>query len=131
MSVLLNFVNNRKQDLVQIYTKERHKMGIEGVLWILQTPEGKVNVSYLPLSDLPEALLNELDELKKENKSDSIIYFYVCDPLMAQIIQIDLREFDPNKSQMAFVKPHTTYVEDTTNKNTSEETSEETIQSDK
>lgn len=118
MSVLLNFVDQHKRQLVQIYTKERQSTGEEGLLWILETPDKRANVSYVTMSDLPEAIVDEVDKLKKENGSDSIIYFYVCDPLLAQIIQIDLRNFNPETAEMKF---HT----NETQKNMTEEKSEE------
>jgi hypothetical protein len=114
MSTLLNFINQNKRQLVQIYTKERQESGIEGILWILETPDKRANVSYIYLTDIPDGLKEEINKLKKENNSDSIIYFYVCDPLLAQIIQIDLRHFDPDTAKMNFVnKPNITIIEDT------------------
>ena len=105
MSVLLNFVDQHKRQLVQIYTKERQSTAEEGLLWILETPDKRANVSYVTMADLPEAIVDEVDKLKKENGSDSIIYFYVCDPLLAQIIQIDLRNFNPDAAEMKFQTP--------------------------
>jgi hypothetical protein len=114
MSSLLNFINHNKRQLVQIYTKERQESGIEGILWILETPENRANVSYIYINDIPDGLKNEIDNLKNENRSDSIIYFYVCDPLMAQIIQIDLRHFNPETAEMNFVnKPNITVIKNT------------------
>jgi hypothetical protein len=112
MSSLLNFINQNKRQLVQIYTKERQESGIEGILWILETPEHRANVSYIYMDDIPEGLNDEIIKLKKENKSDSIIYFYVCDPLLAQIIQIDLRNFNPDTAKMNFInKPNLTVIQ--------------------
>lgn len=102
MSTILNFVNDKKIELVQIYVKERQTIVEDGVLWILETPDKQAKVSYMIMHELPEVLIEEIDKLKKQNNSDSIIYFYVCDPLMAQIIQIDLRNFDPQTSKMEF-----------------------------
>lgn len=110
MSVLLNFVNSNKRQLVQIYVKERQTTGEDGLLWILETPDKQAKVSYMVNSDLPEALIEEIEKLKENNNSDSIIYFYICDPLMAQIIQIDLRNFNPETSQM--VSPNVTTIND-------------------
>jgi hypothetical protein len=98
MSVLLNFLNRNKRELVQIYTKERQHIGKEGLLWVIETPDHNANVSYVIFEDLPVPLLEEIKNLKEKNLDDSIIYFYICDPLMAQIIEIDLRNFNPEKS---------------------------------
>ena len=115
MSTLLNFIDSNKRQLVQIYVKERQTTGEDGLLWILETPYKQAKVSYMIMSELPEALIEEVDKLKKENNSDSIIYFYVCDPLMAQLIQIDLRQFNPETSQMSAPPPNVTVVEYTQN----------------
>jgi hypothetical protein len=114
MSNLLNFINQNKRQLVQIYTKERQESSTEGILWILETPEHRANVSYIYINDIPEGLRDEINTLKAENNSDSIIYFYVCDPLLAQIIQIDLRHFNPDTAKMKFINtPNVTVIEDT------------------
>ncbi len=101
MSILLNFINNHKKDLVQVYVQERQSCGgIEGLLWIIQTPDNQANVSYVCFEDLPDMLMQEVNNHRQKQPSDSIIYFYVCDPLSAQIIQIDLRQFNAENSQM-------------------------------
>lgn len=101
MSLLLNFIDNHKKDLVQVYVQERQSCGgLDGLLWIIQSPDNQANVSYVCFEDLPDMLMNEVNEYRKKEPSDSIIYFYVCDPLSAQLIQIDLRQFDVNNSKM-------------------------------
>ena len=111
MSLLLNFIDQHKRQLVQIYTKERQSTGEEGLLWILETPDKRANVSYVPFDDIPEGIVDEVNKLKAQNGSDSIIYFYVCDPLLAQIIQIDLRDFNPDTAKMNYV-PNVTVIDD-------------------
>lgn len=93
MSQLLTFIEEHKKDLAQIYTRERHATGLEGILSVIKKPEDKVDVSYIPFIDLPIELLKEVNELKKKSPSDSIIYFYICDDNIAQLIEIDLRDF--------------------------------------
>lgn len=126
MSLLLNFIDQNKRQLVQIYTKERQSCGEEGLLWILETPDKRANVSYVPMTDIPEGIVYEVDKLKKENGSDSVIYFYVCDPLLAQIIQIDLRDFNPDTAQMNY-NPTVTVID--TNQDSNNSTSAEATQS--
>lgn len=118
MSLLLNFINNHKRELVQIYTKERQTSGCDGVLWIIETPDKQANVSYVQHEDLPVPLLEELKKKKEETPSDSIIYFYVCDPLMAQLIEIDLRNFNPENSVMTTVVEETKPSEKSTTETT-------------
>ena len=72
MSLLLNFIDQHKRQLVQIYTKERQSTGEEGLLWILETPDKRANVSYVPFYDIPEGIVDEVNKLVEGDSSGRV-----------------------------------------------------------
>lgn len=93
MSALLQFVNNRKKELVQLYVAERQKIsGRDGVLEVLLATNDKVDVRYVPIAMMNPALILEILEKKKtsEIRKDSLIYFYLCDAESSLLVEIDL-----------------------------------------
>ncbi len=86
---IINFLDNNRIELIQIYINERRSKG-EGILMITIVDE-KVNVAYLDFNSLPIELQSELIKRKENKPKDSIIYFYVCSSMdNAQLVEIDL-----------------------------------------
>ena len=98
MELALQFINNNKSGLLEIYLK--HSTGTaenegEGIL-IINLKENvlksnNVDVSYAPYSCLPPELTSQFLKLKEENENEHIIYIMVTSIYMNQIIQIDIR----------------------------------------
>ena len=98
MELALQFINNNKSGLLEIYLK--HSRGTaenegEGIL-IINLKENvlksnNVDVSYAPYSCLPTELTSQFLKLKEENDNEHIIYIMVTSIYTNQIIQIDIR----------------------------------------
>ena len=98
MKLALQFINNNKSGLLEIYLK--HSRGTaenegEGIL-IINLKENvlksnNVDVSYAPYSCLPTELTSQFLKLKEENDNEHIIYIMVTSIYANQIIQIDIR----------------------------------------
>ena len=98
MELALQFINNNKTGLLEIYLK--HSRGTaenegEGIL-IINLKENvlksnNVDVSYAPYSCLPTELTSQFLKLKEENDNEHIIYIMVTSIYTNQIIQIDIR----------------------------------------
>jgi len=98
MELDLQFINNNKSGLLEIYLK--HSRGTaenegEGIL-IINLKENvlksnNVDVSYAPYSCLPTELTSQFLKLKEENDNEHIIYIMVTSIYTNQIIQIDIR----------------------------------------
>jgi hypothetical protein len=84
------FLNDNKQQLVQIYISERHRDGNEGMLFITKNEDTKINVAYIPYPKLPPELKESFVKLKEKSGKPSIIFFYVKTPKTQFIISIDL-----------------------------------------
>ena len=98
MELVLEFINNNKSGLLEIYLK--HSKGTaenegEGILIINLKEDvlksNSVDVSYAPYTCLPPDFVYELFKLKDKNKNEHIIYIMVTSIYMNQIIQIDIR----------------------------------------
>ena len=98
MELALQFINNNKTGLLEIYLK--HSRGTaenegEGILIINLKEDvlksNNVDVSYAPYSCLPTELTSQFLKLKEENANEHIIYIMVTSIYANQIIQIDIR----------------------------------------
>ena len=84
------FLNNNKQQLVQIYISERQREGNDGMLLITKSADTKMDVAYVPYPKLPDELKESFVKLKEKTAKPSIIYFYIKTPKTQFIITIDL-----------------------------------------
>lgn len=78
MNTIHNFINERKNDLIQIYIKERMARG-DGImtLTIPNVSSSNINCIYLEDGQMPPELLTDLQLKRNENTNDTI-YFYLC-----------------------------------------------------
>lgn len=83
-SLFKSFIETNIQSLIQIYISERTTRG-EGILMITRkksdngnSNDDKMDVVYLTGEQMPQELLQDLLNKKKDNHRPSIIYFYVC-----------------------------------------------------
>ena len=83
------FLNENKQQLVQIYISERQREGEDGMLLITKE-NSKMNVAYVPYPKLPLELKESFVKLKEKSTKPSIIFFYIKTPKTQFIITIDL-----------------------------------------
>jgi len=91
----LQFVNEKKQELVQIYVNERQSRNEYGILFIGKPDTNtKAKVLFLSLVEMPPPLRLDILNKMKDKPDTSIIYFYVCSMDSAHIIEIDLRDFN-------------------------------------
>ena len=91
----LQFVNEKKQELVQIYVNERQTRNEYGILFIGKPDNNsQAKVLYLSLNEMPPPIRLDILNKIKEKPDTSIIYFYVCSMESAHIVEIDLRDFN-------------------------------------
>jgi len=91
----LQFVNDQKQELVQIYVNERQTRNEYGILFIGKPDNNsQAKVLYLSLNEMPPPIRLDILNKIKEKPDTSIIYFYVCSMESAHIVEIDLRDFN-------------------------------------
>lgn len=89
---IVNFLNNNKSKLIQVYINERIRNdNIEGLLLLTKT-NNNINVAFMGINVMPSDLLNIYnDHTAKNNNRKDIIYFYVCeDENNAYFIDINL-----------------------------------------
>jgi hypothetical protein len=85
-----NFLQNNKQQLIQVYLKERaSNYNRLGALFIDFTKEDNANVYYLILEDMPEAIKKAFSEKENLNLKNTI-FFYTFDSVTSNIIEIVL-----------------------------------------
>lgn len=91
-SVMINFVNKNKAQIVEIYVKHKNESGEDGVM-MLMMGLNKIDVSYIPTSTVPESLKPILENRKEENNNNSnIIYLVMVTPAEASIVEVDIRD---------------------------------------
>jgi len=92
-NISLKFIENNKPDLISIYLQHSKTDG-EGVLAInfAYIEEKKnVDVSYIPLTVLPEDLVKKVNERKLVN-NENIIYFLIATKYDENIVELDIRD---------------------------------------
>ena len=90
--ITLKFINTNKSDLYMIYMQHLQQDG-EGVLDInLENydAENKVDIVYIPLTSLEQKLLDEIEQRKKNDENESMIYFLMTTPHEEKILEIDI-----------------------------------------
>ncbi len=98
INTLINFINNRKKELSEIYIQNFDRFG-DGVLMLrINSASNNVDVCYAKLEFLVESFKDKIIERKKENNSN-IIYFYLDlgNDNDSKIIEIDIRDYVQHK----------------------------------
>lgn len=98
INTLINFINNRKKELSEIYIQNFDRFG-DGVLMLrINSASNNVDVCYAKLEFLVDSFRDKIIERKKENNSN-IIYFYLDlgNDEDSKIIEIDVRDYVQHK----------------------------------
>jgi hypothetical protein len=83
-----NFLQNNKQQLIQIYINERLRSQNQlGSLFIDFSKNDNADVYYLTLVDMPENIRKKFLELKNLNQKNTI-FFYIFDSNVSNIVEI-------------------------------------------
>tara|TARA_B100001989_G_C24211804_1_gene303421 strand:- start:64 stop:333 length:270 start_codon:yes stop_codon:yes gene_type:complete len=83
-----NFLQNNKQQLIQIYINERLRSQNQlGSLFIDFSKNDNADVYYLTLSDMPENIRKKFLELENLNQKNTI-FFYIFDSNVSNIVEI-------------------------------------------
>jgi uncharacterized protein YjaZ len=86
----INFLKNNKQQLIQIYIKERALNSNEnGALFIDFTKSKNADVYYITISKMDSKIRENIMSREKYGK-DNIIYFYLFDNTNSNILEIDI-----------------------------------------
>lgn len=95
MEDLIRSVLENKSVLTKYYIQERLEKG-EGILMILKrTPTEDAANQFIPLTQLPQELLDEYTERKMENGDNpSVIFFYLCTLTEASMMAFNLDDRD-------------------------------------
>lgn len=89
-SVIKHFLDKNKQQLINIFIKERESRG-DGILHILKnTEQNKIDVIFLNYEQIPEELKNEIMNKKQKSNKKNIIYFYITDNKTASVLEVNL-----------------------------------------
>jgi len=92
-SIIIQFINKNKNDLINIYMNHLSQDGY-GVLIIniidIETKQN-IDVGYIPLDMLSLELCEKVNERKLQNDNENIIYFLTITPVEEKIIEIDIR----------------------------------------
>lgn len=90
MEVYLKSVENRMDQLIQIYISERKANG-EGVLFLDFSNKDKMDCGYIPFNNeqFPVQTRNKILE-RRENVPASIIFFNLSDSENELLLEIDL-----------------------------------------
>ena len=85
-----NFLQNNKQQLIQIYINERLRAQNQvGALFIDFSKNDNADVYFLSLIDMPEEVRNSF--LKKENlNQNNVVFFYIFDKTTSNIVDVVL-----------------------------------------
>jgi hypothetical protein len=85
-----NFLQNNKQQLIQIYINERLRAQNQvGALFIDFSKNDNADVYFLSLNDMPEDVRNSF--LKKENlNQNNVVFFYIFDKTTSNIVDVVL-----------------------------------------
>ena len=85
-----NFLQNNKQQLIQIYINERLRAQNQvGALFIDFSKNDNADVYFLRLNDMPEDVRNSF--LKKENlNQNNVVFFYIFDKTTSNIVDVVL-----------------------------------------
>ena len=83
-----NFLQNNKQQLIQIYINERLRSQNQlGSLFIDFSKNDNADVYYLTLGDMPENIRKKFLELENLNQKNTI-FFYIFDSNVSNIVEI-------------------------------------------
>ena len=83
-----NFLQNNKQQLIQIYINERLRSQNQlGSLFIDFSKNDNADVYYLTLVDMPENIRKKFLELENLNQKNTI-FFYIFDSNVSNIVEI-------------------------------------------
>ena len=83
-----NFLQNNKQQLIQIYINERLRSQNQlGSLFIDFSKNDNADVYYLTLSDMPENIRKKFLEVENLNQKNTI-FFYIFDNNVSNIVEI-------------------------------------------
>ena len=86
----LSFLEKNKQQLIQIYIKERiNNRGENGALFVDFSKNQNADVYYLPISGLNDSLREELMAKEKFGRNN-IVYFYLFDNVNSSLLEIEL-----------------------------------------
>ena len=86
----INFLKNNKQQLIQIYIKERAlNYNENGALFIDFTKNQNADVYYLTLSKMDGKIRSNIMAREKFGR-DNIIYFYLFDNNNSNILEIEI-----------------------------------------
>lgn len=86
----INFLKNNKQQLIQIYIKERALNSNEnGALFIDFTKSDNADVYYLTISKMEGEIKSNIMSREKFGR-DNIIYFYLFDNNNSNILEIEI-----------------------------------------
>ena len=83
-----NFLQNNKQQLIQIYINERLRVQNQvGALFIDFSKNDNADVYYLALNDMPEEIKKSF--LEKENLNQkNMVFFYIFDKTTSNIVDV-------------------------------------------
>ena len=86
----INFLKNNKQQLIQIYIKERGlNLNENGALFIDFTKNQNADVYYLTISKMDSKIRSNIMAREKYGR-DNIIYFYLFDNNNSNILEIEI-----------------------------------------
>ena len=86
-------INQKLQELIQIYIKERNTNQI-GNLFVNISDINNINIQYIKEVDIPEKIREDIKNKHKQNKEKpSIIYSFIYDKNDSIILEIDLDSY--------------------------------------
>ena len=87
-----SFLENNKDQLIEIYSKEREQRG-EGILQITKNiKDEKIDIIYLELNRLPKELIDDINKRKQTKNKTNIIFFFVINGEQSTLLQIEIQK---------------------------------------
>ena len=86
-------INQKLQELIQIYIKERNINQV-GNLFVNISDINNINIQYIKEVDIPEKIREDIkNKHKQNNEKPSIIYSFIYDNNDSIILEIDLDSY--------------------------------------
>lgn len=96
-NLTIGFINQNKKNLIAIFLQhsreasDEDRIGVLGINFLEFDKTSKVDVAYLPVRILEEAIREQVLSRINENNKE-IIYFLMITPVEDKILEIDIRD---------------------------------------